>query len=242
MAGLAGLPAAGRKIRVAGAGGVAALGACLLLSACSQVQMGAAAVVGNQRITQSALDTQISNFNNAAAAYPGQVSVTSADVPSDVLSWLIRFAIADRMAADAGITVSQSDIQAGISTVEQEIAEEEEEEGGSATSATVGLLNAGLPPQLLTDVGRYQAQLDAFAAKANGGKLPTTTAQNDAVTTAVDKAQCTAAKALSIRVNPQYGQFNYTEYTVESSATANKLSAPSGAPAKPSTSGLTPAC
>jgi hypothetical protein len=232
----------GRKGRVAGVGGVAALGACLLLSACGSVQMGAAAIVGNQRITQATLDSQISNFEEASANYPGQVQVTSADAPSAVLSWLIRFAIENRMASDAGITVSETEIQAGVASVNQEIAEEQEEEGGAATSPTVGLLNAGLPPQLSTELGQYQAQLDAFAAKANGGTLPSTTAQNNAVTTAVSKAQCTAAKSLNIRVNPQYGVFNYSEYAVETGSTTNTLSAPSGKPTKPSTSGLTPAC
>jgi hypothetical protein len=220
---------------------VAALGACLLLSACGSVQMGSAAIVGNQRITQATLDSQISNFEAAAANYPGQVQVTSADAPAAVLSWLIRFSIEDRMASDAGITVSETEIQAGVESVSQQIAEEEQEEGQSA-SLTPGLLNAGIPPQMLSDLGRYEAQLDSFAAKANGGKLPSTTAQNNAVTTAVTKAQCTAAKSLNIRVNPQYGVFNYTESAVESGSTANTLSAPAGKPAKPSTSGLTPAC
>jgi hypothetical protein len=203
--------------------------------------MGAAAIVGNQRITQATLDSQISNFEAAAANYPGQVQVTSADAPAAVLSWLIRFSIENRMASEAGITVSQTEIQAGTESVSQQIAEEQEEQGQSA-NLTSGLLNAGVPPQLLSDLGRYQAQLDAFAAKANGGKLPSTTAQNNAVTTAVTKAQCTAAKSLNIRVNPQYGTFNYTEYAVESGTTANTLSAPAGKPTKPSTSGLTPAC
>jgi hypothetical protein len=231
----------GRKGRVAGAGGVAVLGACLLLSACGSVQMGAAAIVGNQRITQAALDSQISNFEAASANYPGQVQVTSADAPAAVLSWLIRFNIENRMASDAGISVSQAEVQAGVESVSQQITAGQEQQGQSA-NLTPGLLNAGVAPQMLTDLGRYQAQLDAFAAKANGGKLPSTTAQNNAVTTAVTKAQCTAAKSLNIRVNPQYGVFNYTEYAVESGSTTNTLSAPAGKPAKPSTSGLTPAC
>jgi hypothetical protein len=232
----------GRKGRVAGVGGVAALGACLLLSACGSVQLGSAAIVGNQRITQATLDSQVSNFEAAAANYPGQVQVTSAETPAAVLTWLIRFSIENRMASEAGVSVSETEIQAGVESVSQQIAEEQEEEGQSA-SLTPGLLNVGISPQMLSDLGKYQAQLDAFAAKANGGKLPSTTAQNNAVTTAVTKAQCTAAKSLNIQVNPQYGRFEYgTTYAVESGSTANALSAPAGKPTKPSTSGLTPAC
>jgi hypothetical protein len=238
---VAGWAAARRKIHVAGAGGVAALGVGVLVSACSPVQMGAAAIVGNQRITQSTLDTQISNFNNAAAAYPGQVQITSAQVPSTTLTWLIRFTIEDRMASEAGVTVSQSDIQSGEAAVAEEIQEEASEEGQS-TSLDAGLLNVGIAPAMLANLGKYQAQIDAFAAKANGGKLPSTTAENTAVTTALDKAECTAAKSLAISVNPQYGRFNYSEYEVVSADTANVLSAASGKPTKVSTSGLTPAC
>jgi peptidyl-prolyl cis-trans isomerase SurA len=220
---------------------VAALGVSLLLSACSPVQVGAAAIVGNQRITQSTLDTQVSSFNDAAADYPGQVQVTAAEAPAAVLTWLILFAIEDRMASDAGITVSQADIQAGTVSIEQQIAQEESQAGVSP-NLNAGLLNVGLPPQMLPDLGKYQAQLDAFAVKVNGGKLPTTTAENSAVDTAVTKARCTAAKSLSIQVNPQYGQFNYTQYAVQSGTSDNTLSALSGPPVKPSTAGLTPAC
>ncbi|MGH3171709.1 MAG: hypothetical protein ACRDN0_38340 [Trebonia sp.] len=220
---------------MAGAGGVAALGVSLLVSACAPVQMGAAAIVGNQRITQGTLDAQVSNFNEAAAKYPGQVQVTVAQAPSAVLTWLIRFTIEDRVSSQAGITVSQSQIQAGTTSVSQQIQSQ-------GASLNAGLLNSGVAPQMLGELGQYQAQLYAFAAKVNGGKLPSTQAEDAVVTTALTKAQCTAAKSLNIQVNPQYGRFNYSQYAVESGAPASPLSAPAGTPSKPSTAGLTPAC
>lgn len=220
---------------MAGVGGVAALGVSLVLSACGSVQMGAAAIVGNQRISQATLDAQVSNFTVAAAKYPGQVQVTSAQAPAAVLTWLIRFSIEDRLASQVGISVSQAQIQAGAASVAQQIQ-------GQGTSLEAGLLDNGVPPQMLTDLGKYQAQLYAFAAKVNGGKLPTTQAENATVTTALTKAQCTAAKSLNIQVNPQYGQFNYSQYAVQSGTPASPLSAPAGVPAKPSAVGLTPAC
>ena len=48
--------------------GAVGLGACAVLAACSPVQVGAAAIVGNQRITVSSLDTQVSNLKAAAAS------------------------------------------------------------------------------------------------------------------------------------------------------------------------------
>ena len=77
-------------------------------------------------------------------------------------------------------------------------------------------------------------------AEANGGKLPTTQADSNTVTAALTKAQCTAAKSLSIQVNPQFGRLDYSQYTVV--ANPNTLSQPAGKPSPASTAGLTPAC
>ena len=63
----------GRRTRVA-ALGAAGLGACAVLAACSPVQVGAAAVVGSQRITVSSLDTQVSNLQTAAKPYGSRCS------------------------------------------------------------------------------------------------------------------------------------------------------------------------
>jgi hypothetical protein len=102
------------------------------------------------------------------------------------------------------------------------------------------LVSAGISPQMLPDLGRYQAQQIALAKQVNGGKLPTTTAENDAVTAALTKAQCSAAKSLNIQVNPQFGRLDYSQYTVV--AAPNTLSQPPGVPSPASTTGLAPAC
>ena len=74
----------------------------------------------------------------------------------------------------------------------------------------------------------------------NGGKLPTTTAESNTVTAALTKAQCEAAKSLSIQVNPQFGRLDYTQYTVVPAP--DTLSRPAGVPSPASTTGLAPAC
>lgn len=232
-----GARSAGRKTRLAAAVAVA-VGACAVLAACSPVQMGAAAIVGNQRITTSTLDTQVSNLQQAAAKYPGQVQLTSAQMPQAVLGWLIKFDIMNRAAAAKGISVSNTQIQQGVADIKSQAAADASQSGLS--SAETVLLSAGVPPQLLTDLGKFQAQELAIAMLANGGKLPTTTAEDNAVDAALTKAQCTAAKSLSIRVNPQFGRFDYSQYTVVNGS--DLLSRPAGKPSPASTSGLTPAC
>ena len=224
----------GRRVAALGAAGV---GACVLLAACGPVKMGAAAIVGNERITTSTLDTQVSNLATAAKPYGSSLQLTTAEMPTAVLSWMVRFDIMNQVAADHGISVSQAEIQAGLASVNSQAASAASEEGYS--SAAEVLVGAGIPPSLNQQLGQYQAQETAYALKINHGKLPSTTAENNAFTTAFDKAQCQAAKTLNIQISPQFGRMDYSEYAVVSDP--NTLSAtPSASPA--STEGLTPAC
>ncbi len=227
----------GRRIRLAVLG-AAGLGACAVLAACSPVKMGAAAVVGDQRITVSALDTQVSNLQAAAKPYGSEIQLPAADMPNAVLSWLIRFQIQDEATASAGITLTPAQVAAGVASIHAQAASAASQEGVS--SPQVVLVNAGISPQMLPLLGRYQAQELAYAEKVNGGKLPATQAESNTVTAALTKAQCTAAKSLDIQVNPQFGRLDYSQYTVV--ATPNTLSQPAGKPSPASTTGLAPAC
>jgi hypothetical protein len=220
--------------------GVVSVGACAVLTACAPVKMGAAAIVGNQRITLSALDSQVSSLRTAAQPYSAQLPITQAEMPDAVLSWLIRFDIRDQTASDAGVTVTQAQVQQAISDIDGE-AQEAAEEGEIPSGGINALLvYNGLPPDLLNDLGRYQAQELAIVEKNNGGKLPTsqtaiTTAQNQ-----VSKDDCEASKTLSIQVNPQFGRLNYSQFTVV--AGPETLSRPAGPASSSSLSGATPAC
>jgi hypothetical protein len=226
-----------RTRRLASLGAVG-FGACMVLAACSPVKTGSAAIVGDQRITVSTLDTQVSNLRAAATPYANAIQLTAAQMPNAVLSWLIRFAIEDQATASAGITITQAQVQQGIASIESQAQAAASQSGLS--SPQVVLVNAGISPQMLPDLGRYQAQEVAYAEKVNGGKLPTTTAQNNTVTAALTKAQCTAAKSLNIQVNPQFGRLDYAQYLVV--AAPDTLSRPAGTPSPAATTGLSPAC
>jgi hypothetical protein len=214
--------------------GAAGLGACAVLAACSPVQMGAAAVVGNQRITQSALDTQVSNLQAAVKPYGSSLPITTAQEPSEVLAWLIRFAVMDQVATANNISVTDAQSQAGLSA----LASTAQSNGFSSTAEL--LVANGVSPQMFSQVGRWAAQETAYELKANGGAEPTSTAQQTTVTTAFTKAECTAAKSLNISVSPQFGRVDYTQFTIV--PVANTLSQPEGTPSPASTEGLTPAC
>jgi hypothetical protein len=223
----------GRAVAV----GAAGLGACALLAACSPVKAGAAAIVGNQRITVSALDQQVSNLQAASKSVSG-ANLSTAQQPQAVLTWLIRFSIMDQVAADNGISVTQAQAQAGLANIESEATQSASEEGYSSGQAL--FLGNGIAPQMLPALGRWVAQDSAYQIMANGGKAPATTAESNAVTAKYDKAECQAAKSLNIQVSPQYGRIDYSTYTVV--ADSNQLSALPGKPSPAPTTGLTPAC
>jgi len=76
--------------------------------------------------------------------------------------------------------------------------------------------------------------------QANGGTLPTTTAAQTAISAKLHHAQCLAAKALAIQINPQFGQLNYSHNQVVSAP--NPVARPAGSAKSTSSSGQTPAC
>jgi SurA N-terminal domain len=226
----------GRRARAA-AFGVVAVGMCAVLAACSPVKLGSAAIVGNQRITVSSLDSDVSNLQAAAKPFGSQVQLTAAEMPAAVLSWLVRFQVSDQATAAAGITLSQAQIQAGIASINSQVAQAAQEDSVSPQAV---LINAGISPQMEPDLGEFQAQEDAFAEQANGGKLPTTQAESNTVNAKLTKAQCSAAKSLNIQVNPQFGRLDYSTVTVV--PVTDTLSRPAGTPSPADTTGLTPAC
>jgi hypothetical protein len=226
-----------KRIRRGLALGAAGLGACVLIAACSPVKAGAAATVGSQRITVASLDSQVSNLQTASKSYSG-LGLTAAQQPQAVLTWQVRFAIMDQLAAANGISVTQAQVQSGLADIQSEAASSASQEGFSSAQAL--FLGNGISPQMLPALGRWVAQEEAYEIKVNGGKAPTTTTESNAVTAKYNKAECQAAKSLSIQVSPQFGRFDYSTYTVV--AASNVLSAPAGKPSPASTTGLVPAC
>jgi len=211
------------------------VGVVVLAAACSPVKMGAAAIVGSDRITVTQLDDQVSAFNQVYPKYASEVNLASSKVPGEVLSWLIRFRIRERMAQNAGITVTPAQEQAAITAINASGQQYAEESGVSNYTLNLLLVANGLPPDLLNELGRYQAIETAYIEQLNGGKLPTSTTEQNAATAALNKFQCSTAKSLSIQVNPQFGQFNYSQYSVAS--TPDTLSVASGSKAATASAG-----
>jgi len=216
------------------------LGGGLLVAGCSPVKMGAAAVVGNQRITIATLDTEVTDLSQAAKQYPANISLSQAQETQQALGWLVRFQVAEQLARQQGITISTAQAQTALAQIYAASKSEAESDGLSNVTLDLILAANGIPPNLAAEVGRYQAIQTQYVEQVNGGKLPTTTAAQTAVTAKLDKAQCVAAKSLQIQINPQFGRLNYSQLSVVSAASTVTRAA--GTAKAVSTAGLTPAC
>jgi hypothetical protein len=82
---------------------VAVAGLALAGCAVQPLKMGAAAVVGSQRISVATLGNQAHDLTQAAAKYPGVVTLTQTEVTQATLTWLIRYQVQEELATQAGI-------------------------------------------------------------------------------------------------------------------------------------------
>jgi hypothetical protein len=211
-----------------------------LIAGCGPVKMGAAATVGSQTISSSQLNSEVSNLSTAAKPYAKSVQLTAAQMPKDVLGWLVRFKVREKLASQENITVTASQVSSALEDIYQQASAEAQQEGVSNVTLTELAVANGLPPNLLDELGRYQAIEIVWAENHNGGKLPTSTASQNAITKQFNTAECHIYKNESVEVNPQYGQLDFSQYTVV--ATADKLSRAGGTPKKTSTAGTSPSC
>ena len=230
------MPVLSRLIKVS----ALVLGAGLVVTGCSPVKLGAAAVVGGQRITIATLNTEVTNLNRYVKLYPGTVQLTPAQATQQTLTWLVRFRINEELAKQEGITVSTGQAEQALNEIYNAAKANAQAQGITNVTLNLILTANGIPPNLATEVGRYQAIDNQFALQVNGGKSPSTQAAQTAVTGKLNKARCVAAKQLKIQVNPQYGRLDYSQYAIVASPPTVTRSAGPAPTALPS--GLAPAC
>jgi hypothetical protein len=215
----------------------AVVGAGLVVAGCAPIKMGAAAIVGDQRITIATLDTQITNLRQAASRYPGVVQLNQQQMTQESLTWLVRFQINEQLAQQHGITVTTAQSQQALAQIFASAKSQAASAGVANVTLEEVLAANGIPPDLSNEVGRYQAIYLQFLTQANGGTLPTSS--SSPAITAFSHAQCQAAKSLNIQVNPQFGRMDFTQLQVVSAS--NPVAHIQGAPAG-SVTGLAPAC
>ncbi|HJZ03848.1 MAG TPA: hypothetical protein VJ305_24285 [Streptosporangiaceae bacterium] len=217
------------------------IGVGLAVAGCSAVKMGAAAIVGNQRITIATLDTEVTNLSQAAQQYPAQVNLTASQQTQATLTWLIRYQINDEVARQAGITVSTAQAEAALTQALASATSAAEQQGLTHVTPTLILAASGIPPNTSPELGRYESIANQYLVIANGGTAPAAgSAAQTAAGNKLNQAECQAAKALNISVNPQFGQLDYNGYQVVAApATVTRPQGPVKAASSPATA---PAC
>jgi hypothetical protein len=216
----------------------------LAVAGCAPVKMGAAAVMGNTSVTIAQLDTDAGVLATAAKKNPPQQALTQQDITQKTLSWLIQFHIADQLASDNGITVSDAQAQQALAAVYENAVEQAAQGGQSTSSITLEgiMVDNGIPPNLSRQLGRWLAIESAYVKSVNGGKLPSSQSEETAAATKYSHATCEAAKSLNIKVNPQFGRLNYAQAPYSVVDVADTVSQPSGKAPSSSPGGLSPAC
>jgi hypothetical protein len=225
------------KPRSAVATAAVALAGALAVCGCASTQLGAAAVTSSSRITVSTLTAKVANLNSAYAADKKKGISPQRPVgqaTQQVLTWLILFQVYDQMAKQHGISVTQSDIQAAQ---RQYTAQAKQ---SNVTVQQYWSAGGALPPSLLPELDRAGAIQTVLAAQFNGGTTPTTSAEQAAVEKQLSKQQCLAAKSLDIHVNPQYGVYDYSGFSV--AAVPSVLAADPTPAAAPTALRTSPTC
>jgi hypothetical protein len=217
----------------------AVFAAGIAVAACGTVKMGAAAIVGDQRISTNNLGQEVNNLDAGYQAYKStiQLQYPESQAPQQVLAWLVRFRVRDRLAQQQGITITPGDEQRALATITAQI----QQSGSSASLAEVAVAN-GLPPDMIPALGRYQAIQTKLLDRLDGGKLPSATAAQQALENKFNGTQCRAAKSLGIQINPQFGTLDYNTFAIVPATTS--LSKAQGASPSPAATPplLTPPC
>ncbi|SHL98855.1 SurA N-terminal domain-containing protein [Actinacidiphila paucisporea] len=170
------------------------------LTACGSgpAQPGAAAVVGGQRITVSTLQNKVNEVRAAQASSPQADQLVSAGgkLSTQTLSMLVQNTVIERAASDAGVRVSDGEVQQQHAAALQQF-------GGSEQALDAALLQqydivpSGADSFFRTNalVGKLIVSL-GFQPGSDGGQ--------SAIVSAIAKT----ADRLGVKVNPRYGAWD----------------------------------
>lgn len=174
-----------------------AVAATFVLTGCSQV--GAAATVGDTKITQATVQGSI----NSILAERAKVDTTQMQLETGealnrsqlrfhLLSTLLR-----EVASELKLTVSKAEIDTRRANILDQV--------GGAASLPTALVNAGIAPE---DLDTYIEAI-SYSDKISQ-KLISAGVTEDQVGTEIQKLVVAKAKELGVSVNPRYGKWDST--------------------------------
>jgi len=190
-----------------------AVAATFVLTGCSQV--GAAATVGDTKITQATVQGSI----DAILAERAKVDTTQMQLETGeslnrgqlrfhLLSTLLR-----EVGAELKLTVSKAEIDTRRASILDQV--------GGAASLPTALVNAGIAPD---DLDTYIEAI-SYSDKI-GQKLVAAGVTEDQVGTELQKLVVAKAKELGVTVNPRYGKWDATVADVVATDSASPAVTP----------------
>lgn len=192
-----------------------AVAATFVLTGCSQV--GAAATVGDTKITQATVQGSI----DAILAERAKVDTTQMQLETgEALNRSqLRFHLLSTLLREVGKELKVSVTKAEIDTRRASILDQV----GGAASLPTALVNAGIAPD---DLDTYIEAI-SYSDKISQS-LVAAGVTEDQVGTELQKLVVAKAKALGVTVNPRYGKWDATVADVVAADSASSAVTPSG--------------
>jgi len=190
-----------------------AVAATLVLTGCSQV--GAAATVGDTKITQATVQGSIDSI----LAERAKVDTTQMQLETgeSLNRGQLRFHLLSQLLREVGkelkLEVSKAEIDTRRASILDQV--------GGAASLPTALVNAGIAP---ADLDTYIEAI-SFSDKI-GQKLVAAGVTEDQVGTELQKLVVAKAKELGVTVNPRYGKWDATVADVVAADSASSAVTP----------------
>jgi hypothetical protein len=187
----------------------------LLLTGCSQV--GAAATLGNTKITQATVQGSIDSIlAERAKLDTTQMQLeTGESLNRGQLRFHLLSALLREVGAELKVTVSKAEIDTRRASILEQV--------GGASALPNALVNAGIAP---ADLDIYIEAI-SFSDKISQALIAAGVTQ-DQVGAELQKLVVAKSKELGVKVNPRYGKWNATTADIEATDSAATAVTPSG--------------
>lgn len=182
----------------------------LLLTACTPMKSGSAAIVGDQSLTEADVADISDEVVSVIADAEAQSAMAPADLNQRIVSLWVDEALTNELAANEGVAVTEGDIDKFL---------EQFDEAARLKIVT----DAGIAPSQLEGAAEAALLRDQLAAELAPG------AAAEQQSAALADALVATADDLGVSVNPRFGVWNPTIPGVEPRAT-DRLSTLAGLP------------
>ena len=178
--------------------------AALIAAGCGPVRSGAALIIGDERVPISEVQARVTKVTEQRAA-TGQQPQTAKAITQEQVRRIILTRILERAAAETGVTVTQAEIDAQRSALEQQ--------AGGAEGFGKQVAEANILPGELNDFLRSVI----LEQKIGQALVPNVTSAEQQQERSVKENELVSkvAKEMGITVNPRYGRWNPDEFAIE---------------------------